>query len=234
MSQDELLDDVKWEDDDGGDGDGDGGDAPEGQKAILAKLTEIEQRNESLAKIAADPDVRRILEARQKGEQVKVTVGEDKPPEPEPGWPDDEDLDMLSNTQLADKVLKRAGEDVGRRLDKVMSTLQQVTQFVRTNEGEAVKRQVDEARAKYRDFDKFKQPILELNGKFPGLSVEELYFLAKKRAGGLEAPSGPTASEKPTTSPTKPSKRKEQVAAGRAGFGDLLDQAMDDFDLSEF
>lgn len=100
----------------------------------------------------------------------------------EDDFDEDVDFDELDNKQLADtltqnilkqidKKLKGFSEDVNK---KVSSTSEEVSK-------EKLRREVADAREKFKDFDEFKDDIGKLVKQYPNLAVEDLYLLAKQK-----------------------------------------------------
>jgi hypothetical protein len=215
------------------------------QNQLNQKLSELGEKvgqNETLAKLVADPDIRRILEARQRGEQVSVNVG-DEPQQRQstPDVEDPEDFDMLDNQELANYLMKKMDrvleEKVNQSIQGISQKVQSLEGYVQENETKSVKQQVAELREKYSDFDQYKDQMVELNRQNPNLTPEDLYFIAKKRSGHFDEPRPKESeSEKPTQSVTRPPKpdREEPLPQGKGGFDQMLGEALDDLDLSEF
>lgn len=215
---------------------------------IAKRLEELEAKsgqNEWIAKIVADPDVRQILEARQRGEQVTVQVGE--PEQKQTATPeveDPEDFDMLDNRELADYTMKKTTSAVSslveqklnEALEKVMDKVQRLEGYVQTNETQTIRQQVSKLREKYSDFDDYRDVMVQINRENPSLSPEELYFVAKKRSGHFEEPGPKASSEKPTNTSSRPSKpqREQPLPPGRGGFDEMLGEALEELDVSKF
>ena len=206
------------------------------EAAVAEKLAKIEAKvNDSsmLAKILADPDVRQILEAKQKGEKIKVV--EDKLERQV--VVDDVDYEELSNKELAKQILS----DVTTNIDTTLaSKLEPLTEAIKNFEGyvggveaETVGKQIKKAQEKYDDFNVYVPDMKELNKLNPSLVVEELYLIAKRRKLGPMDKS--ISSEKPTSSSAKVAARKRAapLPKGRAGFSQLLNEALDDLELPE-
>lgn len=203
---------------------------------MTAKLSKMEAKVEDssvLAKILADPDVRMLLEAKQKGEKVKVV--EDKPKKMNYAPP--EDYEELSNKQLAEHILKQVGNtldtSLASKLEPLINSIKNFEGYVGNIEAKTVSQQIDGAKKKFSDFNDYIPEMRELNKLNPSLNVEELYMIAKRRKVGPEAQN--TESEKPTSSSTKiaEKQRKIPLPKGRAGFDQLLKESLDGLDLPD-
>jgi hypothetical protein len=184
----------------------------------------------TLAKLVADPDIRRILEARQAGKKVKVLDGDEEPVRPvEP----QKDLEEMTNQELmahlATTLQGQVNAQIQKALEPVISQLGQVGQVMQSQKAKEVASEVNQVREKYEDFDDFKPDMLKLNQSNPDLSVEELYLIAKRRKGGPSVNSR-TQTERPTSvSRTRVAgKPKPGVGmAGRNAFNSLLANALE-------
>jgi len=178
------------------------------------------------ANLMADPQIRQIMEARKSGKNIQLVPEgqENKEPDPEPEW---EDLD---NKGLVKELLKRIPSVVQQTLEKSVNPLQDqfagLKNYVEAQEEAKAKEQLDALSKKYPDFESMKPTMGGILKDNPGLSFEELYKVAKIRAG---VPLGNTSSEKPTTESARlPRKnRKEPLPSGRKGFEQLLDEALE-------
>ncbi len=211
--------------------------AAEKKESDLAlKLQHLETKvegTEVLAQILADPDVRALLEAKQKGEKVKVVSAKQKEAVAKiAGFGDDVDFDALSNKQLADHMLKHFTTNIdavfASKLEPITKVLKSLESYVGNTEAKTVAQRITEAKAKYSDFDTFVPDMQKLNKTSPDLSIEELYLISKRRKAG---PADTKAeSERPSTSPAKmPEKKKRDVPLpkGNAGFSILMSEALD-------
>jgi len=183
-------------------------------------------KKEWLAKVMADPDVKKILEARQKQEDAE-------PPESE----EDLDLDVLDNRELVRYILKKVQESVGglvaKHLDGIAEKVGRLEGYVQEKETRTIRQQVDELRAKYPDFDDYRELMIQLSRESPGLTPEELYWIARKRSGRFEEPGPKTESEKPTSTLARPPRREREkpLPPGARGFSQLLGEALEELEL---
>jgi len=190
----------------------------------------LSTNNSGLANLMADPQIRQILEARQKGENVELRVGNTIPPvEEEPDW------DNLNNKDLVKELVKRLPRVIEQHLDKRVtpldSELKGLKGYIESQEESKAKQQIDALKQKYPDFDAMKPQMASVLKDNPNLSFEELYVITKARSSG--APLTPTttntASERPTSETARSprsSKRKTPLAQGRKGWDQMLDEAL--------
>lgn len=214
-----------------------GGTPPEPSKEdqIAARLGSIERgmtENAVLGKILADPDLRAVLEAKQAGKKVKVVSGDEgerrKVEEPK-------DFTELNQKQLAEYVVSKAEEIAEEKTNSRVAELEQQIAALRANAESGLKEkaeaQVAAAKAKYKDFDLLLEDIKKINAQTPGLSVDDMYVLAKHRKGGsVTLPNRTeTESERPTPSGMRGGRAKEKrtVPAGPRGFSQLLAQSLE-------
>lgn len=86
------------------------------------------------------------------------------------------DLESMSNTELANKMLEVIEDRVGQFSKSIEQKIDQFDSKVGTVSAQS---QVNETRGKYQDFDHYKDEMVQLARENPGLSVERLYRLAK-------------------------------------------------------
>jgi hypothetical protein len=232
---------------------GEANDPAKKESDLEARLTQVEQQSAEskiLAQLAADPDISAILRARRTGQRVKVV--EDRPTAPEdtirlPGSVgtttpepeiDDSTLEGMSNAQLSKHIARRTLTDLVPLLNealKPLSTrLQALAGSVDQVETERAKNSVAAVQAKYKDFTKYRDAMIDIRQSNPGLEVEELYFLAKKRAGGQLFGQHGTDIERPTTQVARPSRPTPKgPVVGRGAFRDHLRGVLASMDHSD-
>ncbi len=207
---------------------------------LAAKLETLEKKVESsgtLAQLMADPEVRAILEAKQRGEKVKVVLGEEKVPT-KVEIEEDIDLDGLSNKDLVKHILKKVSTifdgTLSSKLTPLTEQIKNLSGYVGTAETQAANKQIEIARGKHADFDTYIPEMRELNKVNGGLSVEELYLIAKSRKAGPDA--SKVSSEKPTSTSVKaPAKvtRKNPLPPGKAGFDIAMAEALSELEIPD-
>lgn len=185
--------------------------------------------------LLADPEIQAVLAARQSGKKIKIASVEDEiekviPPELLDGLEDDdptrkilEKLDGVLNQRLQDVL-----EPLNNRLQRAEAVAEQVRQAELTT-------QVNSAASKYKDLSKYHGDMVSLAKQTPGLSVEELYLIAKNRKGKLQIAPDVTPLERPTSQPGARRKTAEapKIIHGRKGFDQMLSQALDKLNLNE-
>lgn len=207
-----------------------------GEDRLAKKLEELTQGVKessgsaiTIAKLVADPDIRKVLEARQQGKKVQISTDEElsqKPVEPS------KDIEEMTNQELTQHLSGVINSQVANLLKKQLEPfqrqLEQVTTQLQSKQSQEVASEIQEVRKQYNDFDDYRQDMLQLNQSNPGLSVEELYLVAKRRKGGSGARVNDT--ERPSTvNRGIPRKRVEPKveAKGRGGFQQLLADALE-------
>ena len=204
----------------------------------------------AMASLLADPDIQAVIAARREGKKIKIDEVKDetpKPPKPiheeiedeikddKPRGDETDDSAAPTNSTTAVKVLaklidERLGE-IMPELKKVSGRVEQLEGLAQGNQQKEVKTQINAVREKYSDFDKHKAKMLELSKSVQGLTVEELYILAKSRSGGLKLAKEETFSERPRSAlPARNGQRSRDeapTARGRKGFDDLVSEALE-------
>jgi hypothetical protein len=191
---------------------------------VLDKLEEREESSTTkLAEVLSNPQIQEVLAAQERGEVVKVQVGETKPP----GGGGDEEVDLseMNNEQLASHLTKNIG---GMIESSVKAALEPVTQSI-TGLSESAKSVSNERNAKeyerlsgiYTNIDELKPKMISLHEQNPNLTMEQLAMVAnggkpvqEKRKFGTERPTS-------STSPTK-KVREKALPPGKQGFRQLL------------
>jgi len=204
-------------------------------QARLSKVADQSEAAQSLARIVMDPDVAAVLRAKQAGRKVKVEelTDEGNKPSDEAPPPDEPfDYDTADNKALAKHILDSVARVVGQSLDTKLQPLSLKLQGLEADFTQrqtlSVQDQIQRAEKKFTDFKLFSQDMIQVHQSNPGLSVEELYYMAKMRKGGLEALTARTESERPGSSASKPvPTRKVPLPPGRRGFDQLLAEALE-------
>lgn len=223
--------------DGGGDGAGDeGGETPDPTEERLARL----EQNQQVAELLSDPDIRAVIENKRAGKTIRIVEAtEDENPEDTDEDPDpidslpDEDPKKELLKAVADLIDRRAG----RTLKEIDNRLRSVEGFATTNQAKEIKNDIAAARTKYADFDQYSKKMVELAKTHDKLGVEELYVLAKMKAGKLELTKSSTFSEKPSSQPrnrreVNKSSSKNKPTHGRRAFNEMLGEALSGLDLN--
>lgn len=204
------------------------------QSAANAQLA---AQNQQLLGILADPDILRVYNAKKAGKPVTISDTPEPDPEPEPeddltaGLDDNDPSKKILETitKLIDTKLNKALEPLSGQLDSVRSVTEQVQR-------QEVTSQITKAQEKYKDFGEYKTKMLELSKENPSLAVEDLYILAKNRAGKLRMVEQVTTTERPTHQPNRSSKpggkQPPPRPAGRKGFTDMLAESLAGLDTA--
>jgi hypothetical protein len=215
------------------------GEVVESGETPEARIERLEQ-NQAVMSILSDPDVRRVIEAKRAGKPLVLseTVIE---PTPEPEEEDDLGIGKLPEDDPLKSTLQRISEVIDKKLASKNATIEKLLERLDAVEGVAgsyqkkeVVAQVNQVREKHRDFDQYQTSILSLSQKNPSLGVEELYVLAKLKAGKLNLNEGSTQSERPTSQPRRESTRKPGQPArppGKKGFDEMLKEALGGLDV---
>ena len=180
-----------------------------------------------LAKILGDEDVRKVLAARERGENVSIEIGEQEK-ESEPV-----DLDSLSQAELSKHMIDSVGsileKGIQRALEPIHDRLDSFDGFVNDRGREVLSQGIESARSKYKDFDNFQSDMVNLYENPESLSPEDLYVLAKFKKGGFKELGKNLSSEKPSNAGARPAQRNERKTPrqpGNRGFRQMLGEAI--------
>jgi len=209
-------------------------------KRLSTMEAKVEDSN-ALAKLLADPDVRQLLDAKQKGNKIKIVDANE--PELNLGNSLDNtelvlpDLDEMSNRDLAKHVIKEVSNRfdvlVAKKLTPVIEQLKTLGSYVEGKEAQSVGQQIESARKKYQDFDSFIPEMKNLNKDNPGLSIEELYMIVRTRKGAGQEQHLNTDTERPSQSSAraKESSDKKPMKSGRGGFQERLAETLESLQI---
>lgn len=209
-------------------------------EAVQNRIKALESQ-QALNALLADPDIRKVLEAKQKGQKVQVSDLVEEETEEVEEEPEEiaalDDKDPLKNTlRTIDSLINKKAGKLVDRIKELEAELEEVKGFAGSVQKKEVQTQVAAAQQKYPDFAKYREKMLEITKANPGLGVEELYLIAKARSGDLKMEKPSTFSERPQGSqranPRKPVGQKPNRPRGRAGFSAILQDALNDLDLS--
>lgn len=207
--------------------------AENGTAARLQALEASAANNEAkghLLQLLADPDIQSVLRAKRAGKAVTVAEAQEgqeletsaNTDAEEPGDPND------PATQMLTKISKLIDAKFDKRFAPLQEQLESVSGIANNVVSEKVNSQVDAARKKYPDFDKFGKQMLEINKQMDGrLPVEEVYILAKQRSGTLRMMEQRTETERPTIQPRrntggKPPASPQKIGNTRNAFREAL------------
>ena len=209
-------------------------------KKFESKLEEGNDALKGLNSLTSDADIARALQLKGKGDEVKVLSMKEyeelakggKPGTPPPEAKDLEDMDRKEFTEhlmtQMSSVMGKAFEENTRGMKTQLDAISQDREAVAAAE---ISDEIQKAEKKYKDFNDYRQSMYNIHQQNKNLSVEELYHIARTRAG-VTTPAE-IASERPTHNASRPTKkRKEPVAKGRRGFSDLVSKAVENLDFS--
>lgn len=154
-----------------------------------AKAAATKAATDAAAKQAEDTDIRNIL--KQAGEEE---AGADN-------------LDRLSNKQLVEVLSGAVEAALAAHSTQLKTELANAAGGSKT-EIEGLQKavmsivaglSVRETRAKFPDFDKYKDGVADVVKQYPGIGFEDAYLIAKSRMAGKVAPKDQTESEKPAS-----------------------------------
>ncbi len=175
--------------------------------------------------VIADPDVQRVLELKKTGKAV--TVGEML--EEKKTTKDEFEID---DDDPAAELLKRISTVIDKKLNGIVDRVGVIEGFAQRAQGKEVNVAIEDCKGKHQDFDTYKDQMITLSNENPGLNVEELYTMAKMRAGKLNINEPSTFSEKGTTQPRRSMKQAGATTPrGRQGFNAIVRKALKGLDL---
>lgn len=207
------------------------------QSTVKAKVQE--EKDEEKQRQDAASDIRNLLS------EIDIDDTEDK-------------FSQLSNKQLIDVICDAFDTAMGARTSQLeerisanmspnnerLDKIQKVLMHVIAGLG------LQETRAKFQDFDQFKEDIGKVMQTYPGMSYEDAYMLAKTKKAGDVPPRGETEAERPgdfATTPMSPggaavpgnlaahtmsgrgseSRQDTSPVAGIVNFRSMVDRAAD-------
>lgn len=207
----------------------------DGNGQLSNRMTRLEENSAALA-LLADPDVQNLLKLKNAGKTVKLIEDAGETEQVEEVDPAAEaiagleaDDPLRKHYETVNKMLSVKEANLQKKLDQLNQRMDSVESVAGDVARKGVKEQVESAKSKYKDFGQYSKQMIELANKVQGLSVEELYVLAKQRSGKLKLSEGSTHSEKPTSQPARITTKKPGAQArppGRAGFKSFLAEAL--------
>lgn len=193
--------------------------------SLNEELEERSKDSDKLTQLVADPDVRELLVAKERGKDVKVLSDDDKPL----------DLEDMSRNELTRHIVGEVGKLFDGVLGEKLKPLGEKLEGLETSEQmrrEAkAQHELRHLGEKFPDVKNYSNEMSALRSENPELSAEETYLLARMRKGdGLPTTRVAVASERPSRVAVRPGrseKRDEPLAVGKAGFNQLLDEALE-------
>jgi len=140
---------------------------------LQTRVSRAEGKNAEYEKLLLDPVFLQYLSAKQNG-----TI---QPSSGAPATPTKTiDLDTMSNTELADYILRTAAGMVAQTVYPV----QQQTQFA------GIKADIEKVAGEHADFWDYKDEMIRLGRIHPTMGAEDAYRLAKSKPGTRKVVSG--------------------------------------------
>lgn len=184
---------------------------------------------ELYSQLAQDPEFSQLLQMKQSGKKFKVVEeGTDSSsnasnPNPSP------DLEKMSESEklqyMVSQVTKETSKIVDAKLAPLGQTVEQLKVQATQINLQKINDQITQVKKKYSDFETFEPRMTEIAKENRGLSVEQLYFLAKQEKGGFAPTSRLTASERPSSTTARPHVKRE-IGQGVVGIREMLPNAI--------
>lgn len=216
----------------------------------LRRLEEETMRNRIRAEMLQDPDYYAVMQAKQSGRAIKIIAlaADGTDPTQKKNDPLEEPLKDLDFETASDKekhaytlksVEKMLKEVVPKMVESATSPLSEQMKklggFVQNTAEERFSQEVKRMTKKYPDFNNYLDLMTQIQGKNPGLSLEEIYGVAKGRSGSpvstseqrtqSEKPNQQTISRPSATPKQGPQNGKPQNPADRLTFREMLRNA---------
>lgn len=191
---------------------------PKHLKAIhetLQQNQQLVQQTQLLNHLTQNPQIRALLEAQQQGKQMKLV--EDDPTGLPPADDTDPNWEELGQDpqKMAQYLTKKIVGDVSRGLipavkgliEKQFQPVQQLAQqvqqmggFIQNMQRQQVNAEIDRVRNQAPEiFDQLRPVMGKISENNPGLSADDLFFLARKQTGMLNQPNAQQmGTERPT------------------------------------
>lgn len=218
----------------------------ESLKQRLAELekagTQPNDQTQALMSMMQDPDVQRLISLKQSGQKFKLSTDSDDNADDGrinvPEFQEPADWDDLNQKQLVELANQKSKSELRGELKKMVQPLLDEIKTLRQQSEQSQMAQINQEiarmREKYSDFKNLEPTMAELNRRAPGLSIQELYRLAKSTTQS-ETPATP--SEKPTNTPSRPpiANKIDQAfksGRGRGGFEKAVNAVLDEVDLN--
>ena len=207
----------------------------------LERLNDRVTTESQAAKLLADPEIRAILDARERGEKFKLvreSEASTKPAASEPPKPS-KNIEEMTNAELSEymsqTIVHRLSSVLGDTVDakigslrnELKPTLESVASAAQRDQSLRVQQEIKACADKHPDFDEMRLLMAKVNETVQGATVEELYMLAKVRAGTPAVPQKEIQTERPTAAPSqRQSFKRPTNVRGRQGMSDILDAAL--------
>jgi len=151
------------------------------------------EEDDAQAELEANADLRELLSGGVEDEEI---TKEDR-------------LDKLTNAQLVDVIaeavqtstdamIRKATQGIDEKLKATNDSIGKVASFLGQMQAAAG---MQSARARYPDFDDFREETLAVLKVYPMMGIEDAYLLAKQKKTGASASPRETESERPMRTP---------------------------------
>lgn len=192
-----------------------------------------------MAQLAGDPEISKILQARNAGKKVSVVDPDEKSNQVVESHK--MDWEGMNNSQLVENIpkvlLPSVQQAIKEQLEPLLAQVSQLQNGAQQNEQEKIKSSIETTKQKFSDFEDYRASMISINKETPGLGVEDLYWLAKARKGDfVDARIEPTSTARPSNVAARPSlaeSRKAPLATGRRGASQMLDEALSAIDWDD-
>ena len=198
--------------------------------ALQTKVMQSDELNAKLAAMVADPDVAALLDAKDKGEAIRLITGGKKDEGADSALPADAELDGMSNADSLRLMLERVTGVVAKAVATGNEALSERLEVLETDRSSGRKKDIEtEVKGlmqKYPDLAEYAEDIKKLVSE-NGLKVEEAYITSRMRKG-RGFPMVATATERSNGITMRETKVKDAPARfGAQGFSQDLAEVVD-------
>lgn len=206
------------------------------------RIAALEQ-NAQVQQLLNDPEIHAVLQARRAGKKIKITEEVEEQVDETP------EIDLTEGLEANDPArgtLEKVSKLITARTSAKDRQIAELAQQVEQLKGVAdkvierdVTEQITKVQNKYKDFKDYAPEMSKLSQQHAGLSAEDLYVLAKSRAGKLKMVEQGTFTERPTQQPQRSasSARRNTPPAParptRAGFQEIMARSLKNASLGE-
>jgi hypothetical protein len=221
-------------------GAGDGGPSP-AEIEIQKRLEKIEsgvQSGQMLQRMLSDPDIQKVIQAKTQGKKIQVELEDETPSRPastnQKSDLDDDDLDLLTNSQFEKRILGKLEELLGSKMESfVGAKIKPVEELMQTQSAQIERAQFEKNLAELKarrgedEVQKYGGKMIEVEAQIRqnGLSLDDLFFLAKKGDLETELTRLQVSSERPTGFVMRNIPKPEVIRQGKQGFASMLSEA---------
>lgn len=217
--------------------------APTIDPKILQQITQRasqQTRDSLMAQLMQDPDIAAVFKAKTEKRRIKVIDDQPQPLDGGGAGPagagagadDEPNFDEMSNKQLFGHMVKQMKPlmqgILKSTVEPLLAEINELKGKAAGYEQKTVNDAVNAFRSRTPDFDSYGEQILELSRQKPDLDVEELYALAKYKAGQFVPKANIAASEQPTFAVGSPTNRNPKSHSSSA-IQDAVRKAMTNF-----